>query len=74
MESSPATEKTKEKARKYHFFPRKSMLGFRKNSTGCITPFLSEAYPNKKFVPEPLPADRLVGSEPSSPGGQARAG
>ena len=29
----PATLKTSEKARKYHFLPRKSMFGLRKNST-----------------------------------------
>src|SRR5215472_4332508 len=33
MESTPATLNTNEKARKYHFLPRKSMFGFRKNST-----------------------------------------
>src|SRR5215469_5427656 len=33
MESTPATLNTSEKARKYHFFPRKSMFGLRKNST-----------------------------------------
>src|SRR5271165_4290777 len=32
MESSPATLNTSEKARKYHFLPRKSMLVLRKNS------------------------------------------
>src|SRR5207253_3517666 len=33
MENRPATLKTSENARKYHFLPRKSMFGFRKNST-----------------------------------------
>src|SRR5271166_3329789 len=33
IESSPATLKTREKARKYHFLPRKSMLVLRNNST-----------------------------------------
>src|SRR5215471_939348 len=33
MEMTPATLNTNEKARKYHFFPRKSMFGLRKNST-----------------------------------------
>src|SRR3974390_1487775 len=33
MESNPATLKTNEKARKYHFLPRKSMLVLRNNST-----------------------------------------
>src|SRR5215475_14617948 len=33
MESTPATLNTSEKARKYHFFPRKSIFGLRKNST-----------------------------------------
>ncbi len=32
MENKPATLKISEKARKYHFFPRKSMLVLRKNS------------------------------------------
>jgi hypothetical protein len=32
MESSPATLKISEKVRKYHFFPRKSMLVSLKNS------------------------------------------
>src|SRR5580700_938382 len=32
MEHKPATLKTREKARKYHFLPRKSMLVLRKNS------------------------------------------
>src|SRR5271167_2443097 len=38
MESTPATLKISEKARKYHFFPRKSMLVLRKNSTGLSSP------------------------------------
>jgi hypothetical protein len=29
----PATLKIREKARKYHFLPRKSIFGLRKNST-----------------------------------------
>src|SRR5690242_559092 len=33
IESTPATLNTKENARKYHFLPRKSMFGLRKNST-----------------------------------------
>src|SRR5271157_1963383 len=33
MDSSPATLKISEKARKYHFLPRKSMLVLRNNST-----------------------------------------
>src|SRR6516165_9490784 len=33
IESSPATLKIKEKARKYHFLPRKSILVLRNNST-----------------------------------------
>src|SRR5580658_8072931 len=33
IESTPARLKTSEKARKYHFLPRKSMFGLRKNST-----------------------------------------
>jgi hypothetical protein len=32
MDSSPATLKISEKVRKYHFFPRKSMFVFLKNS------------------------------------------
>src|SRR5271168_1606918 len=32
MENKPATLNTREKARKYHFLPRKSMLVLRKNS------------------------------------------
>jgi hypothetical protein len=32
MENKPATLKISEKARKYHFFPRKSILVLRKNS------------------------------------------
>jgi hypothetical protein len=32
MESTPATLKMSEKVRKYHFFPRKSMFVFLKNS------------------------------------------
>src|SRR5258708_17540348 len=39
MENTPATLKISEKARKYHFFPRKSMLVLRKNSTGFPSPF-----------------------------------
>jgi hypothetical protein len=39
MESIPATLNTSEKARKYHFLPRKSMFGFLKNSTLLKTPF-----------------------------------
>jgi hypothetical protein len=38
MENIPATLNTREKARKYHFFPRKSMFVLRKNSTG-LTPY-----------------------------------
>jgi hypothetical protein len=38
MENTPATLKIKEKARKYHFFPRKSMLVLRNNSTGFSSP------------------------------------
>src|SRR5215469_10986242 len=33
MDSTPATLNNNEKARKYHFLPRKSMFGLRKNST-----------------------------------------
>jgi len=33
MENTPATLKIREKARKYHFFPRKSMFASLKNST-----------------------------------------
>src|SRR5438445_9447323 len=33
MESTPATLKISEKVRKYHFFPRKSIFVFLKNST-----------------------------------------
>jgi hypothetical protein len=40
MENIPATLNTREKARKYHFLPRKSMFGLRKNSTGCFAPYL----------------------------------
>src|ERR1700722_7845968 len=36
IENTPATLKISEKARKYHFFPRKSMLVLRKNSTGLL--------------------------------------
>src|SRR5450631_1187625 len=42
MENTPATLNTSEKARKYHFLPRKSMFGLRKNSTLCRSP-LSDA-------------------------------
>jgi hypothetical protein len=38
MENTPATLNTNEKARKYHFLPRKSMFGFRKNSTLSLNP------------------------------------
>src|ERR1700683_4684570 len=41
MENMPATLNTSEKARKYHFFPRKSILVLRKNSTGCLAPYLN---------------------------------
>src|ERR1700720_2413617 len=38
MESTPATLKTSEKTRKYHFFPRKSKFVFLKNSTLLTVP------------------------------------
>ncbi len=38
MESTPATLKISEKVRKYHFFPRKSMFVFLKNSTLLTIP------------------------------------
>src|ERR1700722_2160285 len=38
IENSPATLNTSEKARKYHFLPRKSMFVLRKNST-LYTPY-----------------------------------
>src|ERR1035438_6066954 len=38
MESTPATLKTREKTRKYHFFPRKSIFVFLKNSTLLTIP------------------------------------
>src|SRR5580704_17887122 len=41
MENRPATLNTREKARKYHFFPRKSILVLRKNSTCCLAPYLN---------------------------------
>ena len=41
MENKPATLKTREKARKYHFFPRKSMFALRKNSTYTEPRFLT---------------------------------
>src|SRR5229473_3478934 len=39
IENIPATLNTSEKARKYHFLPRKSMLGSLKNSTLSSNPF-----------------------------------
>src|SRR5271165_6165376 len=36
MDSSPATLKMSEKARKYHFLPRKSILVLRNNSTASL--------------------------------------
>ena len=44
MENRPATLNTREKARKYHFLPRKSMLVLRKNSTRLTS------YPIYDFV------------------------
>src|ERR1700693_1918151 len=44
MENTPATLNTRENARKYHFLPRKSMFGLRKNSTPLRTPFLCPRY------------------------------
>src|SRR5213080_4396782 len=38
IEQMPATLKISEKAMKYHFLPRKSILGLRKNST-LLKPF-----------------------------------
>src|SRR5580698_3349148 len=38
MERTPATLKISEKVRKYHFFPRKSMFVFLKNSTLLTIP------------------------------------
>src|SRR5271168_5113649 len=42
IESKPATLKINEKAMKYHFLPRKSILGSRKNSTLLPTPSLHQ--------------------------------
>src|SRR5208337_3651375 len=43
IESSPATLKISEKARKYHFLPRKSILVLRNNSTASLL--------QQKFLP-----------------------
>src|SRR5271165_2688299 len=57
MERMPATLKTREKARKYHFFPRKSILVLRKNSTGLFSPLsiydLARNFPNYERPPSP---------------------
>src|ERR1700738_2568125 len=45
MENTPATLNSNEKARKYHFLPRKSMFGFRKNSTLSSNPSLATQSP-----------------------------
>src|SRR5438270_2182655 len=73
MEQSPATLKMSEKVMKYHFLPRKSILGLRKNSTR-IKPF----FVHVGRMPSPaLPggAERLSPWETSSyarPGGRGR--
>src|SRR5215469_16306412 len=43
IESNPAMLKINEKARKYHFLPRKSMLELRKNSTAY--PLYAQRFP-----------------------------
>src|ERR1700733_5986510 len=57
MENMPATLKTSEKARKYHFFPRKSMFVLRKNST--------EYYPLSDLWFRSLNAQRLTAFFPA---------
>jgi hypothetical protein len=42
MEKIPATLKIREKARKYHFLPRKSMLVFVNNST--VSPLNAQCF------------------------------
>src|SRR6266849_414573 len=65
MESTPATLNTREKARKYHFFPRKSMFGLRKNSTLLETPYLYLLIPTTGLGKRRLePASRQAASCP----------
>src|SRR5258708_32015139 len=49
MENTPATLNSSEKARKYHFLPRKSMLGLRKNSTE-LTPYQIYDFVNDRVI------------------------
>src|SRR5436853_2521491 len=55
MDKIPATLNTKEKARKYHFFPRKSMFGWRRKSTSYQGPF----YESENSAPN-LNAERFA--------------
>src|SRR5580700_9389423 len=50
MENSPATLKISEKVRKYHFFPRKSMFVFLKNSTLLTVPSKSVVGRSERVV------------------------
>src|SRR5581483_8081501 len=52
IESTPATLKISENARKYHFLPKKSMFGLRKNST-CLGPFSVNCHPEATFLSSP---------------------
>ena len=58
MENTPATLNISEKARKYHFLPRKSMFGLRKNSTLFQAP--------SGYCSNRLPANQLAFQTPRS--------
>ncbi len=51
--------KIREKARKYHFLPRKSIFGLRKNSTLKPSINLIQRRPRGCNPPEPFPLPRL---------------
>jgi hypothetical protein len=60
IERMPAVLKIREKARKYHFLPRKSIFGLRKNSTlkpSKIYSTVAGAMIADPKAPEPLPAE-----------------
>src|SRR5437899_7504062 len=61
IEQMPATLNTSEKARKYHFLPRKSMFALRKNSTLRLHPSHCSCRGRCPHLPGRALLDKLLG-------------
>src|SRR5271165_585962 len=71
MDSNPATLKIREKARKYHFLPRKSMFVLRNNSTA--SPLNAQCLATLMAVENRLENDPRNKDRSEQVGGQTKA-